>query len=115
MRLLLTITLLATTMGLYAEKSKQVKLPFGSANAPASRGHGDRTDIQFINQRNHEVHLYWFDHQKQRHRYGQLKSGEQKRQGTYAGHIWLITDTFGYPLGHFAATDKPGLAVITSE
>jgi dipeptidyl-peptidase 4 len=44
------------------------------------------------------------DQAGERKPYGRLRPGETKEFHTYAGHVWLVTDALGSPLGFFEAT-----------
>ena len=115
MRILLYTLLVTAAMASAADKKKQVLLPFGGANAPASGGSGERTEVHFINQRDQLVKIFWYDDLKKRHAYGQLKKGEEKIQGSYAGHTWLITDSSDQALGHFISGKEVSIATIPKE
>ncbi len=80
-----------------------------------SRRTGDDTEILFINRTANELELYWLDAGGQRQPYGRLRAGQERRQHTFAGHVWLLADTLGNPVAVFEATDQPNRAEITGE
>jgi len=83
------------------------------SSAPhASRRTGEETSLTFINHRNAPVKLYWLDSDGQRQSYGQLAPGESREQHTFAGHVWLVTDTQGKPIVVFEADETGGEAPI---
>lgn len=89
-------------------------LPAGRRPRPSSRT-GAETSITFANDMPHEVVVFWIDPQGQRRRYAALAPGEQHRQHTYAGHVWLVTDSDGDTLGVFEATEEDSRAVLDAE
>ncbi len=77
-----------------------------------SRGTGEETSIRFVNRTDGEVELHWMDLGGRRRSYGVLSPGDRRRQHTYAGHVWVVTDAAGETLAVFAAAEEPGDAVI---
>jgi dipeptidyl aminopeptidase/acylaminoacyl peptidase len=73
---------------------------------------GAETFITFRNLTEVDVDLFWMTPEGQRRRYGTVEPGESRRQHTFAGHVWLVTDRNGKNLGVFEATDDEGDAVI---
>ena len=73
----------------------------------ASRRTGEETSITFVNKTGGEVEIIWLDTEGQRHSYGRLKAGEERRQHTYAGHAWLVVDGNGKPLAGVVAGEQP--------
>ncbi|HCO96845.1 MAG TPA: hypothetical protein DIU00_23380, partial [Phycisphaerales bacterium] len=59
---------------------------------------GEETSITFINRTGKDVDIYWIDTERQRKQYATIAAGEQHRQHTFAGHVWLATDKDGKPL-----------------
>jgi dipeptidyl aminopeptidase/acylaminoacyl peptidase len=70
-----------------------------------SRNGGDETEIILVNALDRPVRLFWVDPDGRPRAYGTLAPGEEKRQHTFAGHVWL---------GDFAADDIAGVFVATS-
>jgi len=75
-----------------------------------SRNTGEETEITFINRTSEDVELYWLDDQGARRPYGRLRPGAERRQHTFAGHVWLGTDRNGTVLGIFTAQEGDGRA-----
>ncbi len=76
------------------------------AGAPrASRGTGEETTVTFVNRTSAAVELYWLDTEGKRQSYGRLRPGDERSQHTFAGHVWLVTDAQGRPLGVKVAED----------
>lgn len=86
-------------------------LPAGRQPRPSSRT-GAETSITFANDTPHEMLVFWVDSQGQRRRYAAVAPGEQHRQHTYAGHVWLVTDSGGTTLGVFEAAEEDSRAVL---
>jgi dipeptidyl aminopeptidase/acylaminoacyl peptidase len=78
-----------------------------------SRRTGAETSITFLNRTDREIDIYWLDTDGGEKRYHTLKPGEQKRQHTFAGHVWKATTKDGGLLAVFEATDDAGTAAIT--
>ena len=73
---------------------------------------GDETAIRFSNTTAGSVEVFWVDEGGERKPYGRLRPGETKEFHTYAGHVWLLADSLGSPLGFFeAAPDVLEVAV----
>ena len=64
---------------------------------------GGETAMRFHNATAAPVELFWVDEGGERKAYGRVRPGETKEQHTYAGHVWLVTDSLGNPLGFFEA------------
>jgi dipeptidyl aminopeptidase/acylaminoacyl peptidase len=71
-----------------------------------SRQTGDETTLTFVNRTDGEVQLFWLDLEGNRKSYGRLRPGQEHEQHTYAGHVWLVVDDKGSPLGLKVAEDK---------
>ncbi len=79
------------------------------------RQNGEETFVTFINRTKQDVEIYWVNSPQQRRRYATLAPGKQHRQHTFAGHLWLITDTEGERLVMFMAEEEPADAVIDEQ
>lgn len=77
-----------------------------------SRRTGDETEIVFVNRTQDDVELYWLDTDGARQPYGRIRPGAERRQHTFAGHIWLGTDRTGTMLGVFEAGEDGGRAIF---
>ncbi|MFM8879867.1 MAG: prolyl oligopeptidase family serine peptidase [Verrucomicrobiota bacterium] len=78
-----------------------------------SRTTGEETEIVLVNRTAEDVELYWLDDQGTRRPYGRLRPGAERRQHTFAGHVWLGTDRNGTVLGVFTAQEGEGRAEFT--
>ena len=67
---------------------------------------GNETTVRFHNSTAAPVELFWVDESGERKPYGRVRSGQTVEQHTYAGHVWLVTDSPGNPLGFFEATPE---------
>jgi arylsulfatase A-like enzyme len=98
----------------------QVILPMKfSSPPPASLPTGKRFQVEFDNQTDAPVFLYWRDQKKGVKLYGTIESGAQQRQFTRKGAVWMITKTEvtasdgqWNELGHFVIGNDSGRAVI---
>jgi len=79
-----------------------------------SRTTGDETEIVLVNRTPEDVELYWLDDQGTRRPYGRLRPGAERRQHTFAGHVWLGTDRNGTVVGVFTAQEGDGRAEFVS-
>ncbi len=77
--------------------------------APKRTTHtGGETAIRLHNTTDGPVEVFWVNESGDRRPYGRLQPGETRAFHTYAGHVWLVTDSPGNPLGFFEATlDEP--------
>lgn len=77
-----------------------------------SRRTGEETEIVFVNGSKEDVELFWLDTEGGRKSYGRLRPGQEKRQHTFEGHVWLATDRVGTTVAVFEADDSANRAVI---
>ena len=80
-----------------------------------SRQTGQETSITFINRTDKDVDIYWIDSERQRKHYATVAAGDQHRQHTFAGHVWLVTDKNGEALVTFMAEEEAADAIIDEE
>jgi dipeptidyl aminopeptidase/acylaminoacyl peptidase len=93
------------------DKAPATRLP--SLTEPrASRTSQDETHVTFVNRRNADIELFWIDFDNQRQSYGVLKPGEERKQHTFARHVWLVADSNGNPLTILEASRAESTAVI---
>ncbi|GIE60783.1 hypothetical protein BJY16_005479 [Actinoplanes octamycinicus] len=71
------------------------------------------TEIQFVNDRDEPVVIYWLDYRGTRERYAVLGSGKTRQQPTFVSHPWVITDLTGRALTIFLPASRPARATIT--
>jgi len=90
-----------------------------SSPSPASSPVGGRFQVEFDNQTDAPVFLYWRDQKNSVKLYGKIKAGTQRRQFTRKGAVWMITKTEVSPsdvrwseLGHFVIGKGSSRAVI---
>ncbi len=86
-------------------------LPASRRPRPTRRTGGE-TRVTFENKTAGEIVVYWIDMDGQRRRYAAVAPGAQHDQHTYAGHVWLVTDQAGTPLGVFEAAEEESSAVV---
>ncbi|MHC4520959.1 MAG: DPP IV N-terminal domain-containing protein, partial [Planctomycetota bacterium] len=77
-----------------------------------SRRTGEETSITFINRTEGKVSIFWVESGGGRRAYGTVEPGQRRRQHTFAGHVWLVTDEEGKTIGVFVATEDEGDAII---
>ena len=81
----------------------------------SSRQTGEETSITFINRINKEIEIYWIDSERQQKHYVTVAAGDQYRQDTFDGHVWLVTDKDGKTLATFMAEEENADAIIDEE
>lgn len=89
-------------------------LPLEGAPRASTRT-GDETSVTFINRTEGEVELFWLDADGERKSYGKLAVGAERDQHTFAGHVWLVVNGNGRPLGVFQAEDKPARVEVGNQ
>jgi dipeptidyl aminopeptidase/acylaminoacyl peptidase len=72
-----------------------------------SRRTGEETSLKVKNSLSDSIEVYWVDTAGERRSYGRVQPGATKEFHTYAGHVWLLSDPLGNPLGFFEATAAP--------
>ena len=78
-----------------------------------TRRNGEATPLTIENGTPGEIEMFWVDGSGQRKSYGKLPAGQSTTQQTYAGHVWLMTDSSGVPLAGVETPEAPSLARIT--
>ena len=73
----------------------------------SSRRTGPETEVTFVNRTGGPVELFWLDSDGKRRSYGRLQVDEERSQHTFAGHVWLLVDGAGEPLGVCVARERP--------
>lgn len=93
-----------------------VKPVVTSAQAPVeihpSRDTGQAARIRFVNHLDEPVELFWIDTEGGRRDYGRVQPNETRDQNTFAGHVWLVTDTAGATLGVFEASEDGSEIIV---
>src|SRR5262249_24238577 len=67
---------------------------------------GASTRIVVRNQSGTDLQLWWLSTENERIKYEQIAAGETLERQTYAGHVWLITEAAGTPIGWFEAREQ---------
>ena len=71
---------------------------------------GENTTFRVKNTSADPVEVYWVNQAGERRSYGRVAPASTREFSTYAGHVWLLSDPRGNPLGIFEATSA-GLEV----
>ncbi len=85
--------------------------PAGTVGPPRSQN-GPNTAIHFENKSGRKVKVFWLKYTGGLQLYGELNEGDTRRQNTYAGNVWVITDEKDNRLGHFISVKDDGLAIV---
>ena len=86
--------------------------PAGDTRVPPSKPVASPFDVFFINEHSESVNLYWMDPKGKPVTYGEIGVGQQKRQSTRPGAVWLVTDKNENRLGHFEIDDRSARAIM---
>ena len=87
-------------------------LPFDRFPRPSLRT-GESTTLILVNRLDRPVKIHWMDNGGIKMEYGTLEPGQRRKQHTYGGHVWMVTEADGQEiLAVFEAEDKVGLAII---
>lgn len=73
---------------------------------------GPETSINFINRTQGEVKVFWINAEGRPQPYGTVRAGGERRQHTFAGHVWQVTDANDKTLAVFEAVEEGGDAVV---
>ncbi|SCL37577.1 hypothetical protein GA0074692_4715 [Micromonospora pallida] len=73
---------------------------------------GADTTVEFVNQRDGHVIVYWLNHWGYRVRIERLSPGESHREDTNVGYPFVVTDGSGRALAVFQPVASPARAVI---
>ena len=82
-----------------------------------SRAEGEpvETSITFVNRTAAEVKIFWMNTEGEEVPYGTLGVGQQVRQHTFVGHVWVVRDNEGRTWGIFEAGKAEAQAVVGGE
>lgn len=99
------------------EKCKPIKSRNGTTvnilpRPRTARRRGAETEVVFVNRLDVTVKLYWVNNVQNPRFYTEIGPGQRHAQHTYGGHVWLVKNPDGKPVGVFAAADDPGVAVV---
>ena len=84
----------------------------GDEKPPAKSVTGEFIFVRFINERDKPVKLFWIDYGGKPKLYGVIEPGDQRRQSTYEGAVWMLADERDKPLGYFVAGREFARAII---
>lgn len=98
-----------------ADAASEAILPAQDRAPSVSRAGEEETEMVFVNRTARDVHLLWRDHEGARRPYGIVKPGEERRQHTFAGHVWEAVDAQGGVLAQFVADLDSRRAIIPAE
>ena len=79
---------------------------------PVSKPQGAAAAVEFVNQTEQTVRVWWISPTGERQCYAELAPSTSYNQNIRKGAIWLITDINDKPLGYFLATGMPSRARI---
>ncbi len=82
-----------------------------NAPVPSPGGRGS-VYLTFENRTDGPVKIFWLNAGGKRQGYGSLDAGQQRRQHTYAGHVWLAADADGKAIAIYQAEDENAKAII---
>jgi dipeptidyl aminopeptidase/acylaminoacyl peptidase len=77
-----------------------------------TRSGGPATSLFVVNATGTPVRLEWLDHEGRARAYGEVPPGDTRRQNTYTGHAWRVTDPDGMDLGRYVASEQPGVIFV---
>jgi len=104
----------AAAVKLGLPENEQLSTSAQKSLAPKRTAHtGGETAIRFSNTTAGSVEVFWVDEGGERKPYGRVRPGETREFHTYAGHVWLVTDALGSPLGFFEAA--PDVLEVTAD
>ena len=84
----------------------------GDEKPPAKSVTGEFIFVRFINNRDKPVKLFWIDYGGKPKLYGVIEPGDQRRQSTYEGAVWMLADERDKPLGYFVTGREFARAII---
>jgi hypothetical protein len=73
---------------------------------------GADTTVEFVNQRDDQVIVYWLNHWGYRVRVERLSAGESHQEDTNVGYPFVVTDGSGRALAVFQPVASPARAVV---
>lgn len=79
---------------------------------PNSQSSATETSIEFVNESDQRVQLFWIDMNGRRQQYGELAPGDRRSQHTYAGHAWMVQARDGTFYGSTLAESPATVARI---
>ncbi|QDV43086.1 Prolyl tripeptidyl peptidase precursor [Stieleria neptunia] len=82
---------------------------------PRSQPSALETSVDFVNESDKTVQLFWIDTNGKPRPYGNLAPGESYSQHTFAGHAWMVKASSGQFFGSTIAQSPPTVARIRKE
>ena len=82
---------------------------------PSSKPVGNPFEVIFLNETPGTLKLFWVSPDGQRKSYGDIEPGNQVRQQTRPGAVWLITNKNDKQLGYFVVDDRTSKAIIPKD
>jgi dipeptidyl aminopeptidase/acylaminoacyl peptidase len=79
---------------------------------PSRADSSSETMLRFVNRSGEEIRLFWIDPAGRRQSYGTVPSGETREQHTFAGHVWIATDSKNEVLGVFEGEERVIDAIV---
>lgn len=112
-----TVQVNATTGELEVEKSNDSQSGKSRAgliggDVPRSGASDDVTEVEFVNETEQPVQLFWVDGSGRRTAYNKVSPGVSIRQHTYVGHVWVATGDDGTFYGSVIAEPAPHRVII---
>ncbi|MFO0904238.1 MAG: prolyl oligopeptidase family serine peptidase [Pirellulales bacterium] len=95
--------------------------PIGAEGLPPltefrrSRNSDQESSIEFENRLMESIEVFWIPAEGTPRSYGQVAPGEARRQHTFAGHVWRVSDLKGNVRALFQATDADAKAIVSAE
>ena len=89
--------------------------PLLPSRASRSRGQGNNIQLQFVNDLDVSLELFWLDQQGRRRSYGTILPGKTRDQQTFGGHAWVLVGPDDQVVTEFVAQESDGIAVIDQE
>ena len=83
----------------------------GSQKPPKSTP-GSNIIVTFQNKSKQKIKLFWVEYSGGLKLYGEIDPGAERKQNTYSGAYWVVTDLNDQQLGHFLTGQKYATAVI---
>jgi dipeptidyl aminopeptidase/acylaminoacyl peptidase len=77
-----------------------------------TRRTGAQTDLTLVNKTKGVVEIFWLDEEGTPRSYGKVNPGQEAKQHSYAGHVWLVRDAAGKRLAVFEVADEACVAII---
>ena len=82
------------------------------SNKPAKSTPGSNIIVTFQNKSKQKIKLFWVEYSGGLKLYGEIDPGAERKQNTYSGAYWVVTDLNDQQLGHFLTGQKYATAVI---